>query len=129
MKSILKKAFHKFEECLYPLVATGTIAEKNLEPTDETTYVITIKNRSRFFTANNVMAHIELVDSPVEGVKVTPDDRYFGDIKPRGTVSKEISIVTERAPVGDHQLSIKLSYSASISRQEIERTHFQISHD
>ncbi|HBE70795.1 MAG TPA: hypothetical protein DDW52_21835 [Planctomycetaceae bacterium] len=111
------------------LEVSASMLDSKLEPTDETTYVIRVKNCSELFTANNVAATIGLVGGPLDGIKVTPDDRYFGTIEPGGCVRKEISILTERAPVGEHKLCYHLGFSASCARCEGEETEFLIERD
>ena len=108
------------------LEASGQMLDTKLEPTDETTYLITVKNRSRLVTANGVMATIFLAGGPVDGIKITPDDRFFGTIPPRKSVTKEISILTERAPEGTQQLCYHLNFTASFEKCEGEQTEFTV---
>lgn len=112
------------------LEATAKIVDSKLEPTDETTYLITVNNLSRTLTANNVMATIALKNGPVDGIKIIPDDRFFGTILPKKCVTKEISIVTERAPKNTTQtLHYFLSFTASSEKCECEETEFKIGDD
>ena len=111
------------------LEVSAAMLDSRLESTDETTYVIKVQNCSAVFTANNVSATIGLVGGPVDGIKVTPDDRFFGTIEPGGCVKKEISILTERAPIGSHKLCYHLGFTASTERCEGEETEFCVSVD
>lgn len=111
------------------LEASATVVDSKLEPTDETTYIVKLKNRSSEFTAANVMATIGLVGGDVDGIKITPDDRAFGTLGPGECVKKEISILTERAPVGTHLLCYHLSFTATVDRCEGERTPFCVEED
>jgi hypothetical protein len=111
------------------LQASSKMVDNQLEVTDETTYLVTIKNCSDRYTANNVAATIFLVGGCVDGIKVIPDDRYFGTILPKKSVTKEIAIITERAPVGDHKLGYHLSFSAAFDKCEGEETDFTVTDD
>lgn len=111
------------------LEASGRMVDCKLEPTDETTYLITLKNHSSKYTANNVAATIYLVGGPVDGIKITPDDRFFGTIPPKKAVTKEVSILTERAPEGPHKLGYHLNFSAAFEKCEGEETEFVVKDD
>jgi hypothetical protein len=111
------------------LEASAHINDAKLEPTDNTLYLITIRNRSHTYTANNVTATIYLVGGPVDGITITPDDRFFGNILPKKTVTKEISINTERAPVGPYKVGYILNFTASFDKCEGEVTDFTVKPD
>ncbi|MEO1527829.1 MAG: hypothetical protein AAFX06_20555 [Planctomycetota bacterium] len=109
--------------------ASATMVDRRLEPTDETTYLITLKNKSNLYTAANVVATIGLVGGAVDGIKVTPDDRFFGTIPPKKSVTKEISILTERVDEGDYRLCYHLNFSAMYEKCEGEETTFEVVKD
>lgn len=111
------------------LEATGRMTDNKLEPTDHTTYLVTIKNRSCKYTASNVTATIYLVGGPVDGITITPDDRFFGTILPKKSVTKEISILTERAPVASYKLGYHLNFNAAYDKCEGEETEFIVTVD
>ncbi len=111
------------------LHASATMDDSKLEPNDETTYHVTITNTSKLFTAENVMATISVAGGAVDGLKVTPDDRFFGTISPGKSVVKEISILTERVEPGDYQLCYHLDFNATAKRCEGEHTHFVVKPD
>lgn len=111
------------------LSASATMVDTKLEPTDETTYLVKIKNTSDLYTANNVMATIGLVGGPADGVKITPDDRFFGNISPKKCVTKEISILTERAHEQKHKICYHLNFTAAFEKCEGEETEFVVEKD
>ncbi|QDU62041.1 hypothetical protein Pan216_29070 [Planctomycetes bacterium Pan216] len=111
------------------LEATATMVDKKLEPTDHTTYLVTVKNKSCRFTANNVAATVTLKGGGVDGLTLTPDDRYFGNISPGRSVTKEFSINTERVTPGDYELCSHFNFTASFDKCEGEKTGFVVEED
>lgn len=111
------------------LEASASLVDSQLEPNDETTYLITLKNTSKLYTAANVVATIGVAGGEVDRLKVTPGDRYFGTIPPKKSVTKEISILTEGVDVGSYKLCYHLNFSASYEKCEGEETEFEVVKD
>ncbi len=111
------------------LDVSARMVDTRLEGTDESTLLITVKNVSRFLTATNVSTTISVAGGPIDGLKITPDDRFFGTIPPRKSVTKEISILTERVEPQDAAICYHLNFNASFDKCEGDTTTFTISDD
>ena len=108
------------------LTAKTKITDCRLEPSDDTKMLVTVHNSSPVATAKNVSAVAKVGGTCLNGIDLSPNDRTFGTIPPRGSVTKEFVLKTERASVAKYTVVFDLKYDYEVPTHECERAEFVV---
>ena len=92
------------------LSVTPHTQEKQLEPDDDITYRISIKQENSCCEVRNVMAKLVLAEKH-QGITIKPDVLRFGNIGPTQTVHRNVKITTRKANTGKIPLSLDFNFT------------------
>jgi hypothetical protein len=108
------------------LVAKARIADRQLEPTDNSSVVVTVHNTNPAATAQAVKVSASLEGGPLPGIKLTPQEQEFGTIPPLGQAKREFNLNTERAEQRKYQIKFNLMYDSSVPTHECDQEEFVV---
>lgn len=108
------------------LTAKAKITDQQLEPDDETRFVVTVHNSSPVATANKVVVGARLNGAACTGVDLRPAHLDFGSIPPRSRVTKEFMLNTRKAPPRDYQVKFDMKYESATPTHECDEESFQV---
>ena len=108
------------------LVAKARITDRQLEPTDNSSLIVTVHNTNPVATAKAVKVSAALEGGPHTGVKLTPADQDFGTIPPLGQAKREFNVNTERADQRKYQVRFNLMYDSSVPAHECDQEEFVV---
>ncbi len=108
------------------LVAKARISDRQLEPTDNSSLVVTVHNTNPVATAKAVKVSAALEGGPFPGIKLSPLDQDFGTIPPLGQVMREFNVNTERADQRKYQIKFNLKYDSSVPAHECDQEEFVV---
>ena len=108
------------------LTVKAKITDRQLEPDDETKFIVTVHNGSPVATANDVIVSARLTNGACKGVGFRPEKLTFGEIPPRGRVTKEFQINTRNARPQNYLVKFDLKYDSSTPTHECDEEGFVV---
>jgi len=111
------------------LTAKVKITDQQLEPDDDTRFVVTVFNGSPAATANSVKVSPRLDGCAAPGVILTPPMLEFGTIPPNTRSTKEFSLKTQGAVPRDYKVKFDLKYDSTMPTHECDEECFTVVKD
>jgi hypothetical protein len=111
------------------LVAKAKITDQQLEPDDETKFVVTVFNGSPAATAKDVNVMPRLDGGPCRGIELQPSAMDFGTIGPNSRATKEFCLRTKGAAPRDYKVKFDLKYESTMPTHECDEECFTIAKD
>jgi hypothetical protein len=111
------------------LVAKAKISDQQLEPDDETKFVVSVLNGSPAATAKDVQVRPRLDGGPCNGVEIRPPTLEFGTIPPNGKSTKEFCLQTKAAAPRDYKVKFDLKYESTMPTHECDEECFTVVKD
>jgi hypothetical protein len=108
------------------LVAKARITDRQLEPTDNSSVIVTVHNTNPVATAKSVKVSAGLDGGPFPGIRLSPPDQDFGTIPPLGEAKREFNVNTERADQRKYQIRFNLMYESSVPAHECDQEEFAV---
>jgi hypothetical protein len=111
------------------LTAKAKIADQQLEPDDDSRFLVTVFNGSPAATAKEVKVSPRLDGGSCNGVTVTPPVLDFGTIPPNGRSTKEFAVQTKKATPRDYKVKFDLKYESTMPTHECDEECFTVVKD
>jgi hypothetical protein len=111
------------------LTAKAKITDQQLEPDDETKFVVTVFNGSPAAMAKDVKVLPRLEGGPCNGIDLRPSTLEFGTIPPNGRSTKEFFLQTKAATPRDYKVKFDLKYESSMPTHECDEECFTVVKD
>ena len=111
------------------LTAKAKITDQQLEPDDESKFVVTVYNGSPAATAKDVKVLPRLDGGTCVGVELRPAELDFGTIPPNGRSTKEFCVQTKGAPPRDYKVKFDLKYQSTMPTHECDEECFTVVKD
>ena len=108
---------------------TKLVNEKQVESTDVAKFNVTLRNNHRTATAKGVRVTAVLKGGQKPGVEFLPDDRWFGDIAPCKSVTREFVICTQCAKAGPYDVALGLHYDYGFPTEQCATLRFDVCQD
>lgn len=110
------------------LTAKAKIADQQLEPDDDSRFIVTVFNGSPAATAKEVKVSPR-IDDGCNGVNVSPPVLEFGTIPPNGRSTKEFMLQTKGAAPRDYKVKFDLKYDSTMPTHECDEECFTVVKD
>jgi hypothetical protein len=111
------------------LTAKAKITDQQLEPDDNTKFVVTVFNGSPAATAKDVKVFARMDGATCDGIELTPKMVDFGTIPPNGKSTKEFCLETRGAKPRDYNVKFDLKYDSSMPTHECDEEGFKVVKD
>ena len=102
------------------------ITDRQLEPDDETKFVVTAFNSSPVATAKDVQVTPRLAAPGCSGVELRPNSLNFGTIAPNERSTKEFQLKTRKAAAQDYKVKFDLKFESSTPTHECDEEGFKV---
>lgn len=111
------------------LVAKAKISDQQLEPDDETKFIVIVFNGSPAATAKDVTVTPRLDGGSCNGIDLRPPALAFGTIGPNSRATKEFSLQTKGAAPRDYKVKFDLKYESMVPTHECDEECFTVVKD
>lgn len=108
------------------LTAKAKISDQQLEPDDETKFIVTVHNSSPVATANEVVVGARLDGAGCPGVDLRPKSVNFGSIPPQQRVTKGFLLNTRKAQPRDYQVNFDMKFESVTPTHECDQEGFTV---
>lgn len=108
------------------LTVKAKITDRQLEPDDDTKFVVTAHNSSPVATAKDVVVTPRLDGGARSGVTLDPRCLTFGTIAPGGRATQEFSLTTKKASPRDYKVKFDLKFETSTPTHECDEEGFRV---
>jgi len=108
------------------LTVKSKITDRQLEPDDETKFVVTVFNSSPIATAKAVKVSGRLDGPACKGVEMRPGELDFGTIAPDSRVTKEFLLQTKGADARNYNVKFDLKFDSSTPTHECDEEEFKV---
>jgi hypothetical protein len=111
------------------LTAKAKITDQQLEPDDDTKFVVTVFNSSPCATATAVKVSPRLDGGTCSGVDLQPPVLEFGTIPPNGRSIKEFLLRTKGAAARNYLVKFDLAFASTTPTHECDEECFTVVKD